>query len=98
MTEYIVYVRMLRNKRLVIGKMRLAAFNTVAGSAGNSFGGKLIYFELKKSIRQAQAVENRFKSLTRNMLMDKIRNINPELSDLRQTIDYNSNFFKEIIN
>jgi hypothetical protein len=98
MNEYIVYVRLLRNKRLVIGKMRLAAFNAAADPTGNDLGGKLIYFELKKNMRAAVLIENKFRSLTRNKLMDKIRNINPELFDLKQTINNNINYLKELIN
>jgi len=96
MNEYIVYVKMLRNKRLVIGKMKSTAFNGGYELTKNNKGGKLIYFELKKNIKGAQAAENKFKSLTRNKLMEKIKNINPELLDLKQTIN-NNKYFKELI-
>jgi len=93
MTEYIVYVKILKNNRLVIGKMRLAALND---TNDNGTRGKLIYFEHKKNIRAAQAAENKFRSLTRNKLIEKIRNTNPELLDLKHTI-HNSNHLKELI-
>ena len=88
---------MLKNKRLLIGKMKLSSFNATNNSAKNNKAGKIIYFELKKNIRGAQEVENKFRSLTRNKLIDKIRNINPELFDLKQTIDNNINYLKELI-
>jgi predicted GIY-YIG superfamily endonuclease len=58
--------------------------------------GKLIYFEIKKNIRIAQAAENKFKSLTRNKLIEMIRKSNPELLDLKNTLNQNDHL-KELV-
>jgi len=96
MTEYIVFVKILKNKRMVIGNMRLRDMNGINDPNERRQGSKLIYFEIKKNMRVAQAAENKFRSLTRNKLIEKIRNTNLELLDLKHTV-YNTNHIKELI-
>jgi hypothetical protein len=96
MTEYIVYVKIFRNKRLDIGKIKSARLNGSEKSNEKTSSGKLIYFEIKKNIRIAQAAENKFKSLTRNKLIEMIRKSNPELLDLKNTLNQNDHL-KELV-
>src|SRR4030095_1498751 len=86
MNDYIVYVKTLNNKRLVVGKMKVSGFNELNRISENGGSFKLIYFEYRKNIRSAEMKEKKLKSLPRTKLIDEIKKSNPELLDLKHTI------------
>jgi predicted GIY-YIG superfamily endonuclease len=94
MSEYIVFVKIKKNNRIEIGTKKLNALNGPNAETRRAPGEKVIYFERKKNIRAAMAAESKFKLLTRNRLIEKIRYTNPELLDLKHTI-FDSEFLKE---
>ncbi|HEY3249803.1 MAG TPA: hypothetical protein VGK25_01665 [Ignavibacteria bacterium] len=96
MNEYIIFVKLLKNKRLVIGRMKLSGIKELNKIGLNGQSWKIIHLEFRKNIRSAEMRENKLKSLTRTRLLEEIRKSNPELLDLKHTI-ISRNFFEELI-
>jgi len=95
MNEYILYIRMMKNGRIVIGKMRPNSLNGFLKKDTGAAGWKLIYFESRKSMRSAQMLERKFSSMTRASLLNEIRKSNPELLDLKYALS-NTNLTQEV--
>jgi len=96
MKEYIVYVKLFNDKKNAVGKMLTHRFITSYKPETNGENWKLIYFEFKSTIRSAQAKEKKLRLLKKNILMDFVRRSNPELLDLKYTIN-SSNILEELI-
>ncbi len=82
--EYIVYIRELKSKKMVV---EVSQGEIANGYAQNE--GKLVYYEVKNNIRTAMAREKKLKSLNRLKLIEMVRNNNPEMLDLRNTLTSN---------
>jgi hypothetical protein len=89
MKEYIVYVKHVNGKRIQAGKMLTSSFIAGCHPADGNGNWKLVYFEFKASKRSAEAGENKLRSLNKKSLMDYVKKSNPEMLDLKFTINSN---------
>jgi predicted GIY-YIG superfamily endonuclease len=85
-SEYIIYIKILKNNKIIIGKLRTSSLKDISANGSEKDSWKLIYFENKKGIRAAEMRERKLKSLNRKKLFEEIRKSNPELLDLKYTI------------
>lgn len=79
--RYIVCVRQLKNKKMVI---EISSGNENISPAPKE--GKLVYYEIKNNVRTAVAREKKLKSLNRLKLVEVVKRGNPEMFDLRDTL------------
>jgi len=96
MKEYIVYVKLINGKKAAACKMPAHMFISSCGLEENSNKWKLVYFEFKSTKRLAETKEKKLKSLNMKALIDIVKRSNPELLDLKYTINRN-NITKELI-
>ena len=89
MKEYIIFVRLVNDKKILTGKMLTNRFISPYYSGENMDGWKLVYFEFKANKRSAETREKKLRTLKKNILMDFVRKSNPELLDLKYTITGN---------
>jgi predicted GIY-YIG superfamily endonuclease len=103
--EFIVLVKMSGTNKLSTGILpalktkseRPNGFNLIILSALNH--SKIIFYETRKSKRQAIVRENELKKLNRKKLTDLVKSVNPEMLDVSAIwaednifFDKNSNF------
>lgn len=69
--------------------MLTSSFIAGCHPSGNSENWKLVYFEFKANKRSAEAGEKKLRSLNKKSLMNYIRKSNPEMLDLKYTINSN---------
>ena len=93
MKEYIVFVKLINGKKAAAGKMLTHRFIS-SYESGEKW--KLVYFEFKNSKRMAELKEKKLRSLNKKVLMEVVKRSNPELLDLKYTINRN-NIFEELI-
>jgi len=97
--EFIVYVKMGKSNRMSAGiSNNMSSFiNGRAGLNDHDKSGslKIVYYEVKKSKRQAIAREKELKKLNRKKLNTFIRYHNPELLDLSKTWIEENTYFKQ---
>lgn len=100
--EFIVYVKMARSKKMSTGVSSNMKTIITSPKALNGFEKpgsiKIIYYEIKKSKRQAIAREKELKSFNKNKLISFIRYHNPDLLDLGKTwIEENTYFTQNVL-
>jgi hypothetical protein len=96
MKDYIVYVKLINDKKAATGKMPTHRFLSSFGRAVNGEKWKLVYFEFKSTKRAAEAKEKKLGSLNKKVLLDMVKISNPELLDLKYTIN-ESSILEELI-
>jgi len=100
--EFIVYIKMVKTKKMTTGiSNNMKSFmNGKAGLNDPEKAGsiKIVYYEIKKSKRQAIAREKEFKSLNRKKLNSLVRYHNPDLLDFGKTwIEENTYFTHNVL-
>ena len=100
--EFIVYVKMARSKKMLTGVSNNMKTIITGPSALNGFEKpgsiKIVYYEIKKSKRQAIAREKELKSFNKKKLISFIRYHNPDLLDLGKTwIEENTYFTQNVL-
>ena len=100
--EFIVYVKMVKSKKLITGVSNnmKAVVNGKAVISNNGAAGniKVVYYEIKKSKRQAIAREKELKTLNRKKLTSFVGYHNPDMLDLSKTwIEENTYFTQNVL-
>jgi predicted GIY-YIG superfamily endonuclease len=100
--EFIVYVKMARSKKMLTGVSNNMKTIITGPRALNGFEKpgsiKIVYYEIKKSNRQAIAREKELKSFNKKKLISFIRYHNPDLLDLGKTwIEENTYFTQNVL-
>jgi predicted GIY-YIG superfamily endonuclease len=97
--EFIVYIKMAKSNRMSLGiSNNMKSFmNGKAGlnDSDNAGSIKIVYYEIKKSKRQAIAREKELKMLNRKKLNTLVRYHNPDLLDLSKTWIEENTFFTQ---
>ena len=100
--EFIVYIKMAKTNRMSVGisgNMKSLTNGKSGLSDLEKHGSiKIVYYEIKKSKRQAIAREKEFKSLNRKKLTTLVRYHNPDLLDLSKTwMEENTYFTQNVL-
>jgi predicted GIY-YIG superfamily endonuclease len=80
--EYIVYVKQLKSRKMVV---EVSNGNGLSPKAQTD--AKIVYYEVKTNAKTATAREKKLKSLNRTRLQELVRGSNPDMLDLRTTLN-----------
>jgi len=97
--EYIVFIRLFKSNKMSvsISANMKTEVNGFRGSLGpnSNFITKIVYYEVKKSKRQALAREKELKNLNRKGLTSVVKASNPEMLDLSSTWEEDNSFYAQ---